>query len=34
MNNSMVIAVKPIIYNVIIPDILIKSLKCLKFKVS
>ncbi len=34
MNNSMVIAVKPIIYNVMIPDILIKSFKCLKREVS
>ena len=34
MNNSTVIAVKPIIYNVITSDMLIKSLKCLKLKVS
>jgi hypothetical protein len=34
MNNSIVIAVKPIIYNVITSDMPIKSLKCLKFKVS
>jgi len=34
MNNSKVIAHKPIIYNVIIPDVLIKSLKCLKLEVS
>ncbi len=34
MNNSMVIAVKPIIYNVMISDMPMRSLKCLKFKVS